>query len=340
VKRSHWLLLIALLSVFPSFAQTSAPEPTPPQKSTDELKPLLIKAYQHNTIASITGPYHLLASFETFSPDGKSSGKGSIERWSIAPTRQKTVTHFRDHTMTDYFVDGKHHYTDDGFDGTITLYRVYQSIFNSMPLPRGWELQQPEYKPIQSEDAPMDCALYQFSIPESSSPIQLKESFCLSHETHEFVLTQAQLLSTAYTDYAPFQEKSIARTISIAADTATRASIHLQQLDEAMPADTAMLPPADASPVSPGPEWLETTRDEDRPRHRVEPHQIKSPTAVLVLRSRSGKIEDIEPIAGPASTIQNVIDALKNWTYAPLIREDNNPVETITAIAFDFPGHK
>ena len=187
----------------------------------------------------------------------------------------------------------------------------------------------------------MDCALYQFSINESSSsPIPLEESFCLSQETHEFVLTHAQLLSTAYTDYAPFQDKSIARTISIAADTATRASIHLQQLDEAMEADAAMLPPADASPVSPGPEWLETTRDEDRPRHRVEPHQIKSPVAVLVLRSRAGKIKDIEPIAGPAPTIQNVIDAVKNWTYAPLIREDNDPVETITAIAFDFPGRK
>jgi Gram-negative bacterial TonB protein C-terminal len=348
VNHFHRLIVVALIFTVSSLAQTDTEKPAPSQKSAAELKSLVFKAYQRNTVASITGPYHLLATFETFTPDGKPAGKGSIERWSIAPTRQKTITRFRDHTMTDYFVDDKHRYTDDGFDGTIMLYDVYESLFESIPLRQGWDHRQLDYKPMQLENISMDCALYQLPANGPPLPVPIKQTICVSPENHDLALTQTQFLNIRYSDFTPFQEKSIPHTISIATGPVIRASVHLQQLDESMLEDAAMLPPADASPVSPAPDWVDTTREEDRPRHRVEPdytHHMKSahiegPIAVLVLRSRSGKIKDIESAEGePPELTQIVIDAVKNWTYAPLIREDK-PVETISEVSFDFKAHK
>jgi hypothetical protein len=80
LKRTCWLLFAALFVVLPSIAQSDASHasPTAAAKSPDEMKALLAEAYSRNALEALSGPYHLLATFHTFTLDGSPAGDGSI----------------------------------------------------------------------------------------------------------------------------------------------------------------------------------------------------------------------------------------------------------------------
>src|SRR6185437_506787 len=105
VKRSC-LLLSVLFFALNCLAQTSDPSPSLVAKTPEEMTQLLGDAFQRNALSALTGSYHLLASFGTFTRDGKPDGEGSIERWATSPQRMKTISRFRGHVMTEYVADG------------------------------------------------------------------------------------------------------------------------------------------------------------------------------------------------------------------------------------------
>jgi hypothetical protein len=259
----------------------------------------------------------------------------------------KIITRFRDHTMTAYYVDGKPVYTDDGFDGNIMTYRVDDFLFNPLPPPTGTNRRDMETKSLKMQNVAIDCGMYQFFVGPPGWAAEPREVLCISHETHDLLLRETQHFSVRYKDFVPFLNKSIPRTITASKGTVVRCRIHVQQVDQAQLERAELVPPDDASPVSPGPNWLATTRDENRPIHRMKPSDPRSMktastgsrVSLLVLRSRSGAVKDVEPLGGPTpELIQAVVDAVKNWTYAPVIRKDR-PVETMSTVLFDFDAN-
>jgi TonB family protein len=352
VKRACWLLLVLSFVVFPFVAQTNTPPASPPDvaaKSPDEMKALLAATFEHNTFANLPGPYHLLATFETFTAGGQPAGEGSIEKFFAAPGRLKIITRFRDHTMTAWYVDGKPVYTDDGFDGSIMSYLVDDFLLNPIPPPTGTARNDMQTKVMQMQGTTMDCGMFQFFVVPAGLPPSPKETYCVSRDTNDLVLRQTQYFGIRYREFAPFLGRSNPHYIVASQGTVVRCRIHVKQVDQQALDNAALKPPADASPVTPAPNWISTSAKEDTPLHKVAPSWppgksstfAAGPVSLRILISRTGAVKDVELVYAPtAEFAEAAMDAVRQWTYAPILRKDK-PVEAITTVFVNFalPSH-
>ncbi len=346
VKRSC-LLLSVLFFALNCLAQTSDPSPSLVAKTPEEMTQLLGDAFQRNALSALTGSYHLLASFETFTRDGKPDGEGSIERWATSPQRMKTISRFRGHVMTEYVADGKALYTDDGFSGSIMTYFVDEFLFHPFAPPPSSGLYRRDLQthPMQLQGAELDCGTYQFygEPPNSPFPTPPKEVLCVSRDTHDLILQQTLIFSIRYKEFAPFKDRSISRYVSASQGSVVRCRIHIQQLDEASLDDASFIAPADASPANPAPNWYSTSPAEAAAIHfppvlgRIYPNGSTihaAPVRTLVLRSRSGSVQEVEPITPMAPDLaQQAIDRAMQYKFPPLIR-NGKPVETLFTVEF------
>jgi hypothetical protein len=321
LRRTCWLLTLVLLVNLPSFGQTDTPQVSPPEvaahsdavpkqdavaKSPDEMKAILAEVFTHNTFAYLPGPYHFLATFETFSADGEARGNGSIEKFFSAPGRLKVTTRFRDHTMTAWYVDGKWRYSDDGFDGSIMTYFVNDFLLNPLPPPTGTAHRDMETKVMQLRGKPLDCGMFQFFLGPIGLPPLPKEVLCVTRDSSDLALRQTQYFSIQYQQFEPILGRSIPRYIVASQGSVVRCRIRVQQVDQQGLDDVALTPPPDASLASPGANWLSLTTKENTPLHRVTPvwppgvKDIAGPVALHVLISRTGTIKDIELVYTPS----------------------------------------
>jgi TonB family protein len=312
--------------------------------SPDEMRALLATTFEHNTFAYLPGPYHLLATFETFTAVGQSMGEGSIEKFFAAPGRLKVITRFRGHTMTAWYVDGKWQYSDDGFDGTIMTYLVDDFLLNPIPPPTGTARKDMQTSVRELQGTTMDCGAYQFFVNGPSRPVPPKEVYCVSRDTHDLVLRETQYFGIRYEEFAPFLGRSIPRYIYASQGPVVRCRIHVTQVDQQTLDDVALTPPADASPVSPAPNWISTSAQEDTPVHGVQatwPAKYNGTYAqgvvsLRILISRTGTVKDIEVVSAPAPEFAaSAMGAVSQWIYAPILRQ-GRPVETITTVYLTF----
>jgi TonB family protein len=307
------------------------------------IKGLLAEVYARDTFAYLPGPYHFFATFDTFTPDGKPAGSGSIEKFFALQGLTKLITRFRDHTMTAWTAGERPVYTDDGFDGTIMSYRVGDFLLTPLPPPLGIARRDIETSVMQSEGKTLDCGAYQFFVNPTGMPPAPKETFCVARGTRDLVLRQTQYFSIQYAQFEPFLGRSIPRSIVATRDVVVRIRIHVEQVDQQALDNAALTPPADASPVTPAPEWYSLTQKEATPLHKVTalwPLGMKpaaaGPVSLRILISRTGTIKDMEVIYAPAPEFgQAAMDAVKQWTYAPILRRDK-PVEVMTTIVLSF----
>lgn len=93
-------------------APAGAADAAPVASTSDQVKALLIAAFDRSTFAYLPGPYHFVASFQTFAPDGSPAGEGSIEKYFASPGHVKVITRFGGHTMTAYYNGSPWLYTD------------------------------------------------------------------------------------------------------------------------------------------------------------------------------------------------------------------------------------
>jgi TonB family protein len=311
------------------------------------MKGLLAEVYARNTFAYEPGPYHFLATFETFDASGAPAGSGSIEKFFAAQGHMKVITRFRDHSMTAWYAGERPVYTDDGFDGTIMTYLVSDFLLTPLPPPLGIARRDMETSVMPAEDRTggrmLDCGMYQFFVNPTGMPPAPKETYCVARGTHDLVLRQTQYFSIQYEQFEPFLGRSIPRSIVASRGGVVRCRIHVEQVDQQALDDAALTPPADASPVTPAPEWYSLTPKEATPLHKVTalwPLGMKpaaaGPVSLRILISRTGTIKDMEVIYAPAPEFgQAAMDAVKQWTYAPILRKDK-PVETMTTIVLSF----
>jgi hypothetical protein len=368
VKCASWFLPAVLLVALSSVAQTNPPAPPPaaaapaadatpkaPEaapkpaepapKPPDVMKGLLAEVYAHNTFAYQPGPYHFLATFDTFDASGAPAGSGSIEKFFAAQGRMKVITRFRGHTMTAWHAGERPVYTDDGFDGTIMSYLASDFLLTPLPPPLGIARQDMETTVMQQDGKTLDCGMYELFVSPTGMPPAPKETYCVARGTHDLVLRQTQYFSVEYGQFEPVLGRSIPRTIVATQGGVVRCRIHVERVDEQALDDAAMTPPADASPVSPAPEWVSLNPKERTPLHKVTPDWpagVKAsaigPVSLRYVISRTGTIKDVEVAYAPSPEFaQAAIAAVKQWTYAPVLRRDK-PVEVMTSIVLSF-GH-
>jgi TonB family protein len=307
------------------------------------MKGLLAEVYAHNTFAYQPGPYHFLATFETFDATGAPSGSGSIEKFFAAQGRMKVITRFRDHTMTAWYADARPVYTDDGFDGTIMTYLVNDFLLTPLPPPLGIARQDMETTVMQQQGKTLDCGMYELFVSPSGMPAAPKETYCVARGTHDLVLRQTQYFSIQYDQFEPVLGRSIPRSIVATQGGVVRCRIHVDKVDEQALDDAALTPPASASPVSPAPEWVSLNPKERTPLHKVTPAwppDVKAsaigPVSLRYVISRTGTVKDVEVAYAPSPEFAKAaVDAVKQWTYAPILRRDK-PVEVMTSVVLSF----
>jgi hypothetical protein len=322
----------------------------PAAKTGDEVKALIGGVYDRNEIDSLTVPYHFLASFKTFKADGQPDGDGSIERW--AEPGMKTVTRFRDHSATEYrtedttSVSGRPTilYTDDGFDGSIMLYFVHNALFYAAFRPAAIEQRAVEASARALQNDVLDCGMFVMELGPAGYPVPPKENFCVSRDTGNLVMRQTGGVSIRFRDFAPFLDKSIARTISASKGPQARFRIKIEQMDQATLDDAAMTAPADASPTSPEPNIWATQPGETTPAQTTKvpvPAELKAshaagPVVLYVLISHTGKVTDVEPvIAASPALAEYAMQLARGYKYTPILRQ-GKPLEEIAHAYFNF----
>jgi hypothetical protein len=346
LNRISLLLSLALLWVLPCAAQTdattqdeppAAPAVAPTAKSPDEVKTLLLQAYDRNALQIASGPYHVLATFQTFKPDGQLDGEGSIERWATAEARIKTVTRYGDHTMTAYGDQGKNVYTDDGYTGSILSYYAQSFLFNALLPPPGIIHRQLQTTAVPLQGEILDCGGFQGWIEPPGYPAMPLDVFCVSRDKGDLALRQTERFSVRYQDYAPFLNQSIARRITASKGPHVRCRIKIVQLDQAVLDDAEMTAPPDASTTSPEPNIWATNRNETIPLKIGKvpvPPELKAAHAsglveMFILISRTGSVTDVEPFLSTSPDLEDVAEqTVKAWTYKPILR-NGKPIEVI-----------
>jgi hypothetical protein len=338
------LLSFLLLCVPPSLAQASTPpsdgaDAAPPAaKSTDDVKAMLEAAYSKNVLTISSSPYHLLATFKTFAPDGTSAGDGSIERWVVPSGHTKTVIHFGGHTMTDFNDRGKSVYTDDGYVGSIMSY--YARAFLDYQNVSWWtKVQRDIQTNMRSiEGTVLDCGGFQGWIEPPGYPAMPPDVYCVSRDSGDLALRQTERFSVRYQDYATFQGQSIARRITASKGRRERCLITIEQLDRVALDDAAMAPPPDASLTSPEPNIWATKTIETTPLKTGKvavPPALKAAHAqglveVFILISRTGSVIDVEPLFSMSPDLEDIAEqTVKTWSYKPILR-NSKPIEVIT----------
>ena len=231
--------------------------------------------------------------------------KGSIEKYFFSPGNLKVITKFDGHTSTAYYTDSKPLYTDDGFTGSILTYFVREFLLDPLVPPAGLAKRDTQTSVKTLLGTTMDCANFQFEMMPQNVPPPPPEAYCVSRDTHDLVMHQTEHFTARYRDFAPFQDRSIARTISVSKGTQTRIRIKIETVDEAVLPEDERKAPENASPMDQGPE----IRAYDNARELVRTGGI-DPSAlprmdsfghsaglgiVYVLVSREGKVIDVEP---------------------------------------------
>lgn len=351
MKRAFWFLLF--ICTLPSLAQVTPPtpptSPTPPTpKSADEFKAAVAAAYDRNEFVSLSAPYHLLATFQTFKADGQPDGDGSIERWAASADRIKTVTRFRDHTATEYRIHGTEpdsvRYTDDGFSGSIMQYFVNLAVFHAAVPAQGILNRTVEPHAMALQGDVLDCGMFTFEIGPAAFPQPPKDNFCISRDTGNLVMRQTAGISIRFRDFQPFLDRSIPRMISASKGPQVRFRIKIEQLDQATLDDAAMTPPADASETSPEPNIWATQPGETTPLQTTKvavPPDLKAshatgPVVLYVLISKTGTVTDVEPIiAASPELAAYAMQVARGYMYKPILRH-GKPLEEIAHAWFNF----
>ncbi len=172
------------------------------------------------------------------------------------------------------------------------------------------------------------------------------DRFCVSRATSNLVLRDTENLTIRYTDFAPFLDKSIARTITGSQGSQVRFRIKVEQLDQASLPEEQMVAPADASPFSPEPNRWATKPEETRPKIAVKvdvPPALKADHAagqvlLYVLISRTGSVMDIEPLfATSPELVSYATQVVRAYSYTPIMR-NGKPIQEIATsfLAFKF----
>jgi hypothetical protein len=291
-------------------------------------------------LAASPGPYHFVASFQTFDLEGKSKGDGTIERWVASDGRSKTITHFGKHTVTDFKNQDKNLYTDDGYVGSIMSY--YAAGFLDYPTLQwfGANRRKLQTSSASVQGEVLDCGAYQAWIrPPGYAPMPMQD-YCVSQATGNIALQELQNFIIRYEDYRPFLKQAIARTITASKGAHVRCRIKIDLLDQAVLDEAQIAPPPDASPTSPEPKIWATEGNETTPvstprifppNHLAALH-AKGVAEIFVLISRTGSVIDTEPLRSSSDDIEKfATQMVRTWHYNPILR-NGKPLEVIALV--------
>lgn len=331
------LLSLFLLVLFLAAAPFARAE------NTGELQDHLKKAADLSTpSAADLKPWHVKLSVQLYDFKGTPTGTGTVEEWWMAPGNEKRVFAFPDYQGTEII-------TSDGVfrsAGLISEPMLLAAVLNQLVNPMAEQGKTAGFKPtgrtLQLGGVTLPCVMLAKSNSRvANQPIGFYPSWCTEPGKDTLrVFVDDGGIAIIRNGIGSFQGKDIPTDIGISLNGTVVASARIEAASlDGMPS-TPFTPDRDMVKAPPKPIELKGKKFENQAAKRIEPDFRRNaigvdqssrtamsgaPKGNVELRvwvGEDGQIRDmlLESYPDP-SAAQNVFDAVRQWTFHPLMVE-------------------
>ncbi len=292
------------------------------------------------TVAGLK-PWHAKLSVQLYDFKGTPTGTGSIEEWWMAPGNEKRVFAFPGYQGTEIL-------TSDGIYRSPNLTSepmLIAAVLNQLVNPMAAESKTSGFKPLartlQLGGVTLPCVMLAKSNNRvETQPIGFYPSWCTEPGKDSLrVFVDNGGVAIIRNGISSFQGKDIPIDISISFNGGTLASSHLEDISlDGMPS-APFAPDRDMVKALPKPVELKGKKFENQADKRVEPDfsraaagadqstrtingALQGDVEIRVWVGEDGQIRDMLLLSYPEpSAGQNVFDAVRQWTFHPLMQE-------------------
>lgn len=220
--------------------------------TVDQMKQMLDVSQRRGQLAMDGGaPFHLVASFESFDHEGRSTGKGTIDELWEGPTRYRQ-------SLT--LPDGRLLEVDNGTQlwrtGTWTLLESISLGMNSVLAPfyaRPATSQRLSYEVPPKTHEGLECIGTEPDLPGISNDVRLAmTTYCMERGNHLIrLVSRPNSKEITFNNVEPFGKKFIARSVQVGIMGRVVLQLHVNVLEAADNFDAlAVIPPVNAQLLS------------------------------------------------------------------------------------------
>ncbi len=292
------------------------------------------------TVAGLK-PWHAKLSVQLYDFKGIPAGTGTVEEWWMAPGNEKRVFAFPGYQGTEIV-------TSDGVfrsPNLISEPMLIADVLNQLVNPIAAESKTSGFKPfartLQLGGVTLPCVMLAKSNNRvENQPIGFYPSWCTEPGKDSLrVFVDNGGVAIIRNGISSFQGKDIPIDIAISLNGGTLASAHLEAISlDGMPA-APFAPVGDMVKALPRPVELKGKKFENQADKRHEPDfsraavgtdqstrtvngALQGDVEIRVWVGEDGQIRDMLLVSYPDPTIaQNVFDAVRQWTFHPLMQE-------------------
>jgi TonB family protein len=353
-RRLFVLLLFLLPASIVSVAQSAVPA-DPATAMPKNPVALIGLAAQVNGLKSITTPWHLRATYQTFDDQGQPKEQGVYEEWWAGPKKDKRVFTSQGFQLTEYFTEnGEFRVGEHGLP--LAQFLVRERLVNPIP-----DSEATETVKLQRVDNPFPktkLTCVEAAVPmksEVSSPVGLFPVYCFEMNQPMLRFSGSYGMATAnYERISKLNGHFVGADFTINDLGKPFVKVHLEQgslLTAVNDADFA--PPADAFPVPPpvkmdpkefGKKVRAITARVLAGKRLSTPHpvpiypafakqaRIQGTVVLQVIIAEDGHIRQLRVVSAPDTILAySSIVTVRGWTYEPYLL-DGKPVEVDTQI--------
>ena len=291
-------------------------------------------------------PWHLKLSFQLFDDKGKPTEQGTIEKWWVEPTKEKTVYTSPSYTSTEIHTKEGFYRSKGSSYVPSLLGLVLQQVVHPMPSERDISDSKPDLRKETLGKTPMDCIMLARQIKNVAyAPLGLFPTYCFGRDTD--TLRVSYDFGSQYivrNKVGAFQEKTVTVDQTTVQNSVTEVSAHLDVLQTFVPNEEDFVPSADFEQVKTNAVMVSSGVMAGQKIGGVNPSypenaRLKRISGSVILRARigdDGHIHSLTVISTPDADLAiAALDAVRRWTYKPYLL-NGEPVEVDTQITVNF----
>jgi TonB family protein len=343
-RRGTGLRCLGAAAMFALAAQTYA-------QDTNALVERLHRAAALNSIDDAAmKPWHLKLSFQLFDAKGKPTEKGTIEKWWIEPSKEKTVYTSPSYTSTEIRTKDSFYRSKGTPSAPSLLELILRQTVHPMPSERDIADTAPDLRKEAIGNTPMDCIMLAQRIKNVAyAPLGLFPTYCFDRDKDSLRISYdfgSQLI--VRNKVGAFQQRSVVVDQTTLQNSITEVSAHLDTLQSIVPNEDDFVPSADMEKVNPNQVMVSSGIIAGLKISGVSPHYPEtsrgnhtSGSVILrVLIGSDGHIHSLKVISTPDADMAIAsLAAVRQWTYKPYLL-NGEPVDVETQITVNFAfGH-
>jgi TonB family protein len=320
----------AALLCLSALAQDASPAPP-----TDPKELMLLAAKTNGLTGDDAKPWHLKATYKSLNEQGGTKDQGTYEEFWVSPKEFKRV-----------FTGGASAQTEYGTEKGILvsglqdpqpnpLGQLRNEFVGSMVTSETTQQTNLDLKQRTVGGANFDCLSH-----ITPTGFHFGTTWCLDAGKSILRITATpQGSQVIHNNVFRFQERYVARDLEFFQQTKLIMTAHIDSIEPLATIDEAVfLPPSDATPKR-----VKFTLSAAFTRgmlvKKVDPEyplfaknaRIEGTVLLQATISKTGRIEELRVISGPAQLQQAALDAVKQWVYKPYLF-NGEPVEVMTTI--------